>query len=183
MTTHRRHSNAGFTSEDVLEFPDDGLRREIMDGSLVVTPPPALPHAQTTANLRDRLYDQAPKQFRVVEATGVYPDERNFFIPDLIVVPREALAKDAIGVRPHEALLVVEVVSPSHPSNDVVFKRAVYARHGIREYWIARRRNSSLTILQLAADGKYAERAVVRPGQTWRADYPFPLEVDPAEIF
>ena len=33
--------------------------------------------------------------------------------------------------------LVVEIVSPSNPERDLIRKRDIYARHGVREYWIA----------------------------------------------
>ncbi|HEV7899670.1 MAG TPA: hypothetical protein VGP31_17690 [Planosporangium sp.] len=33
------------------------------------------------------------------------------------------------------------------------------------------------------ADASYEERAVVRPGERWKSDEPFPLVIDPAEVF
>jgi Uma2 family endonuclease len=180
---YRARSDAGYTVGDLFDFPDDGYRYEIFDGSLVVTPPPAFPHTKATTNLRDRLYDQAPRHLRIIEGVGVYPNDRNYFIPDLGVIPDEVLGSTALGARPQQTLLVIEVVSPSNPSNDLVFKRDLYARCGIPEYWIVDRRDRSLTVLQLGDDGKYAERAVLHPGETWRSDFPFPLHIDPGEIF
>ena len=185
MTTphYRARSTTGYTVDDLFDFPDDGYRYEIFDGSLVVTPPPPFPHARATANLRDRLYDQAPRHLRIIEGAGLYPNDRNYFIPDLMVIPDEVLASGALGAQPQETLLVVEVLSPSNPSNDLVFKRELYAHHRVPEYWILDRRNRSLTVLQLAEDGKYSDRAVLHPGEVWRSDYPFPLQIDPAELF
>ncbi|MDG4821887.1 Uma2 family endonuclease [Asanoa sp. WMMD1127] len=180
---HPARSGADFTVGELFDMPDDGYRREIFNGSLLVTPPPPLPHAVTTANLRDRLYDQAPRHFRVLEGVGVYPDERNYFIPDVVVIPQEVAVSNAPGARPHETLLVAEVVSPSNADNDLVIKREFYARVRIPEYWIVDRRDRSLTILQLADDGKYAERAVLHAGQTWRSGFPFALQIDPADLF
>ncbi|SDY56655.1 Endonuclease, Uma2 family (restriction endonuclease fold) [Asanoa ishikariensis] len=172
-----------YSVDALFDMPDDGNRREIFNGSLLVTPPPPLPHAVATANLRDRLYDQAPRHLRVVEGVGVYANEHNYFIPDLVVLPQEVLKGNAPGARPYETLLVVEVVSPSNASNDLVIKRDYYARFKIPEYWIADRRDQSLTILHLGNDDRYADRAVLHPGDVWRSNFPFPLRIDPAEIF
>ena len=54
---------------------------------------------------------------------------------------------------------------------------------GIREYWIVDERDHTLSILMPGEHGGYAEHAVIRPGETWRSDEPFPLEVDPGELF
>jgi Uma2 family endonuclease len=66
---------------------------------------------------------------------------------------------------------------------DLVTKRHYYAVAGIPQYWIADPDEQTLTLLTLDDDGTYAERAVVRPGERWKSDEPFPLTIDPAEIF
>jgi hypothetical protein len=38
-------------------------------------------------------------------------------------------------------------------------------------------------VLAPSDDGGYAERAVIRPGERWQSAEPFPLEVDPGELF
>jgi Uma2 family endonuclease len=171
------------TVDDLFDIPDDGNRYEIFNGKLLVTPPPPLPHAAATTNLRDRLYDQAPRHLRIAEGVGIYANDSNYFIPDLVVIPHEVLSGDGIGIRPNEPLLVAEVVSPSNPNNDLITKREFYARFRIAEYWIVDRRDRSLTILQLGADDKYTERAVLHPGEIWRSQFPFPLQIGPAELF
>lgn len=64
-----------------------------------------------------------------------------------------------------------------------MLKRHEYAAAGIREYWIVDERDESLRVLRPGAAGSYVERAVARPGRPWRSGDPFPLVVDPAEIF
>jgi Uma2 family endonuclease len=100
-----------------------------------------------------------------------------------LVIPHEALSGNGIGVQPSQPLLVAEIVSPSNPNNDLIVKREFYARFGVAEYWIADRRGRSLTILQLGAAGKYTERGVFYPGEAWRSQSPFPLQIGPAELF
>lgn len=103
-----------WTVDDLVELPDDGYRYEIFDGSLLVTPPPPIPHISTTYRLRRRLEAQAPAGFAVIEGAGVYPNETNYFIPDLLVIREDLLVGDARGIDPRDALLAVEVVSPGN---------------------------------------------------------------------
>lgn len=188
MTVTSPYTRAAFRGEwivdDLFELPDDGHRYEIFDGSLLVTPPPAMPHVGTTYRLRRRLEAQAPAGFAVIDSgAGVYPNERNYYIPDLLVIHEDLLTGDAQGVHPHDALLAVEVVSPGNPGNDYVLKRHVYAVAGVPQYWIADERDRSLHVLFPGDSGSYVERAIARPGQPWRSEDPFPLVVDPADIF
>lgn len=172
-----------WTVDDLYALPDDGYRYEIFDGSLLVTPPPALPHASTIAELRRLLERQAPSDLVLVENVGLYADEKNFYVPDLILITKQVLRSGGRGVGPADVRLAVEVVSPSNPGNDHVLKRHAYAAAGIREYWIVDERDQTLRVLMPGEHGSYVEHAVIRPGETWRSDEPFPLEVDLGELF
>jgi Uma2 family endonuclease len=86
-------------------------------------------------------------------------------------------------LQPSDVLLVVEVLSRSNRGHDLVTKRHYYAVAGIPHYWIADPDEQTLTILTRNDDGQYEERAVLRPGDSWKTDEPFPLTIDPAEIF
>lgn len=172
-----------WTVADLDELPDDGFRYEIFDGSLLVTPPPGIPHVRATYRLRRLLERQAPEGTAIGEGAGVYPNDTNFYIPDLWVVPIAAMEGEGRGFSPADLLLAVEVLSPSNPGNDLVLKRHAYAVAGIPEYWIADGRDRTLRVLRLAEPGGYADDIVVKAGERWRSAHPFPLEIDPAELF
>jgi Uma2 family endonuclease len=172
-----------WTLDDLDTLPDSGYRYEIFDGSLLVTPPPALPHAAALYEIRRLLDRQAPPDLAVVEAVGLYPNKTNFYVPDLMVIPKQVLKGRDRGVGPGDVRLAVEVVSPSNPGNDHVLKRHAYAVAGVREYWIVDERDHTLRILTSDPAGGYTDHAVVNPGKTWRATEPFPLEIDPADVF
>ncbi|SNT44942.1 Endonuclease, Uma2 family (restriction endonuclease fold) [Asanoa hainanensis] len=183
MTPSRAVPTEAWTVEDLDDLPDDGYRYEIFDGSLLVSPPAAMPHIASTVWLRDILHDQAPRHFRLIEGAGVFANARNFYIPDLVVVHGEVLKSRERGIRPADVLLAIEVVSPSNPSNDLFIKRKAYAQFNIPEYWIVDRRDESLSVLQLTEQSEYRVAAKVHPGSQWRAEEPFPLVVDPADLF
>ncbi len=68
--------------------------------------------------------------------------------------------------------------------HDLTTKRRDYAMAGIAQYWIVDQEKETMTVLTLdGGDREYVESAVVRPGQRWRTDQPFPLTFDLGEVF
>ena len=123
----------GWTVDDLDELPDDGYRYELIDGALLVSPPPELPHQYLTGRLVALLLAQLPEPYRAAPAPGLYFDDRNYRIPDVVVFRRERLAGGRLG--PADVLLAVEVVSPGSVRMDRVAKPAQYAAGGIPHLW------------------------------------------------
>jgi Uma2 family endonuclease len=103
-------------------------------------------------------------------------------VPDLLVVPDAALRKGGKALPPADVLLVVEVLSPGNAGRDLVVKRHEHALAGIPRYWIVDQKQQTITVLRLTA-GRYVEDARLLPGETWRTEEPFPLGLDPVEVF
>jgi Uma2 family endonuclease len=81
-------------------------------------------------------------------------DEQNTVQPDLVYVSTERseiIQRRAIFGVPD---LLVELVSPSSVRRDRYDKKELYARFGVREYWIGDPANRSLEVLTLKA-GQY----------------------------
>lgn len=123
----------GWTVDDLDELPDDGYRYELIDGALLVSPPPELPHQYLTGRLVALLLAQLPEPYRAAPAPGLYFDPRNYRIPDVVAFRRERLAGGRLG--PDDVLLAVEVVSPGSVRMDRVAKPAQYAAGGIPHLW------------------------------------------------
>ena len=79
---------------NLLELlPDDGLRYEIIDGMLIVSPSPVPRHQRAIRKLCRILEDNCPDDHEVFFAPLDWqPDRRTSLEPDLLVV-----AKDRIG--------------------------------------------------------------------------------------
>ncbi len=164
-----------FTVDDLFALPDDGNRYEIFDGSLVMSPPPAKPHIRVNVRLR-MLFDRAVPDDCVVvtEGLGIFASDRDYYIPDLLVIWKRSLDEgEERGIRPGEVLLALEVASPGSPSKDHVWKRRNYAKFGITHYWIADPRDKTLLCLELGPNESYVEGSPTI----------FGLTVDPSEIF
>ena len=169
-----------FTYEDLGGMPDDGYRREIIGGSLVVTPAPSGGHQRVTLNLAALLRASeaggtmamvAPFDWRLPDGGSVQPD--------VMVIRREDF--DPAGPLPATAVpvLVVEVLSPSNPAQDRMLKRDLYERLGVPAYWIVDPSRPSLTALRLV-EGRFDVEADT--SRRFRTEWPFSLDLIVAEL-
>ena len=127
-----------YTVDEVLAFPEDGKRYELVRGELLVTPAPAQRHeivlvrlvAQMSAYLAP-LADVAQMFF---SRGDVIWGPEEYVQPDVFVVP----AKDVTGNWRdcQHLVLAVEVVSPSSARADRVKKRLLYQQRGVATYWV-----------------------------------------------
>ncbi len=178
----RPDDSAPWTFQDLQNLPE-GYRYEILDGSLLVSPPPHFDHCDATDDLADLLKRHAPAHLRVSGVgfgLGIRGGE-TYLVPDIVVFRRSAAGSRRDMLLPPDVLLVVEVLSPSNRDNDLVLKRHKYAAAGIPHYWLVDQAARSMTVLRLEKD-KYAEAAVVRAGEVWKTDDPYPLALDPADF-
>jgi Uma2 family endonuclease len=185
MTESLMHPEFGrpWTIDDLARLPDDdGMRYEIVDGSLLVSPHANVYHFGVAGLLARLLDRQAPDQFLVAQDGSVQVKNRtSYFLPDVMAVRRDAIQRGRDCFDPADVPLVIEVLSPSNRGNDLIIKRHYYAAGGIPQYWIVDPEKRTLTVLTLEGDS-YQDRAVVEAGQVWRSDEPFPLTIDPADV-
>jgi Uma2 family endonuclease len=140
-----------WTYEDLFALPDDGKRYEIIEGELFEMPPPNLAHATVIANLIALLVPliNALGGRWYTAPVGVFISGANPVEPDIVaLLPGSAARREHRGIDgPPD--LVIEVLSPSNVSHDVVTKRALYSRAGVREYWIVNPERRTLEVLML----------------------------------
>jgi Uma2 family endonuclease len=129
---------AEFTYEDYLALPDDGKHYEVIEGDLLMTPAPFVPHQRVLGVLYRLLADHVePRGLGEVfiAPVDVVLDKRNIVEPDLVFVSkkRRSIVGDRIMGPPD---LVVEIVSKGTKTRDKVTKRALYERKGVKHAWI-----------------------------------------------
>ncbi len=157
------------TYEDYCALPDDGRRYEILDGELSMTPSPSRAHQRFAGNLFVTLHTwvRAPAAGEVFIAPfDVILARTTVVVPDLVFVSRERLG--IVTSRGVEGApdLVVEILSPGTASRDRVEKAQIYARHGIRHYWLADPDARVLEVYELTG-GQYRETARLTAGATF----------------
>ena len=126
----------GWTTDDLAALPDDGIRRELLDGVLHVSPSPSSIHQVIAGRLMVALESTCPDHLFVSQANDVQLSPRRLFIPDVLVTTFEAAERRSGSFMAEEVILAVEIVSPSSQSMDRVMKPALYARAGIPFYWM-----------------------------------------------
>jgi Uma2 family endonuclease len=139
---------------DLLALPDDGRRYEIIEGELYEMPAPSWAHATVITNLISALiplvmglggrWRTAPLDVFFQGADPVQPDI-------VVLLPESQARPTERGVEGPPDLLI-EVLSPSNRGHDLLLKRSLYARAGVREYWLVDPEARTVEILALDRD-------------------------------
>ena len=145
-----------WTYEEYYKLDDD-QRYEIIDGELLMVPAPGILHQDWLGDLYSlvRVFVKKNKLGRLFFApVDVVLDHKNTVQPDLVFV-----AKNNMGIIQSRGIfgtpdLVVELVSPSSSHRDRNAKMKLYARFGVKEYWIGDAAKRSIEILSLTK-GRY----------------------------
>lgn len=125
----------------------DPVREERINGKFVaMSPRPAYNHNRIAFRIAHifETYLHGRKCTALADGTDLYLSDDDWFIPDMMVVcDREKIQKDGVHGAPD---LVVEVLSPSTAKNDRTYKKDVYAKCGVKEYWIVSPENKSVEV-------------------------------------
>ena len=139
------------TYRDYANTPDDE-RYELIDGELIMSESPIIAHQDN----RMELGYQIQVFVKTNDAGIVYlPDtdvvlsDTDVVQPDLLFISKER--RHIIGEANIQGApdLVVEILSPSTARRDWGVKRELYAKHGVKEYWIADPANKIVWVMLL----------------------------------
>ncbi len=152
-----------WTYDDLFSLPDDGRRYEIIEGELYEMPAPNLVHASVVMNLialllpivsslHGRLFT-APLDVFFQGADPVQPDI-------VVILPGWS---GSLPLRGPEGApdLLIEVLSPANRGHDLLTKRALYARAGVREYWIVDPASQTVEVLTFDRDAFHTVQTAV----------------------
>ncbi len=174
-----------FTYEDYRHTPED-QRYELLDGKLIVAPAPNLGHQRIDTRLGALLhtFTQEKNLGEVFHAPcDVVLSNTDVVQPDLLFVSHERahllLGGDNVLGAPD---LAVEILSPSTAGRDRKLKRALYAKHGVKEYWLVDPDARTVTVLRLDA-GAFEVVALYGEGQTMTSPALAGFTADLNEIF
>ena len=147
------------TYEDYLNIPGD-YRYELINGEFILVSAPNRAHQAASVKLVSNMDPfvenrglgwvfHAPFEVALTDPEGI-----NITQPDIIFVSKERehiITSANIQGAPD---LVVEILSPSTARLDRTIKRDLYARHGVKEYWIADPESQSVVVM-LLEDGTF----------------------------
>lgn len=130
-----------WTFADYLQLPYDGWQYEIIEGELYTNPAPRPKHQEAVSNLLriagTFVHTHQVGKVYTAPVNVILPDEAATPVqPDLLFIAAnrsEIVQEERIEGAPD---WVVEVLSPSNWLVDRRTKFDIYARSGVREYWI-----------------------------------------------
>jgi Uma2 family endonuclease len=149
-------STRKLTYDDFVNFPDDGLRHELIDGEHYVTPSPIAKHQRVSGRLFGELY-QHLKLNPVGEVFhapfDVVLSHVDVVEPDLLLVLADQ--SDIVTVKHVRGTpaIVAEILSPGTRRVDETVKRSLYERSGVREYWVVDPERDTVTVHRRSGDG------------------------------
>jgi len=150
----------------------DVHRYELLGGRVVMSPPAKLRHGfveGTLHRLVGTLLEENGLGITLGSSAGFDLPSGDTLEPDFSCISRE---RWAAGPRPDDEDegftrivpdLVVEIVSPTSARRDRIEKRLVYARCGVREYWIVDPARVEITLFASLGD-RFAEPRVAASG-------------------
>ena len=154
----------GFTYADYLTWPNDE-RWELIDGEAYnMSPAPSVRHQKIANNINIFLSTHPKKKaecFVGIAPTDVVFAEHDVVQPDVFVVCDEKKITEAnIQGAPD---LIIEVISPGTALKDKREKKALYERHGVKEYILIDPTGLYVDHFVLQNDGFYGKGEVFGP--------------------
>lgn len=179
MTPLRLPDASGYTVDDLHALPDDGRRYELIDGSIIVSPSATFGHNAVARWIANQLELSAPEHLIVGTDQSSTIDDHNEPRPDVVVALARNLSRTPFPMA--DAVLTVEVVSPTSGLRDRQDKRALYARAGVPSYWLIEpdERTATIRLTEFVlGDAKEYSRLGTWSTGMFRTDRPWPLEID-----
>ncbi|MCK4411026.1 Uma2 family endonuclease [Candidatus Bipolaricaulota bacterium] len=146
-----------FTYTDYKSLPESETDRyELLQGELVMVPSPNWLHQSILKRILlfidDYVTSHGLGEVRFAPLDIVLSEEV-VLQPDIFFISRERseiIADEGVHGAPD---LVVEITSPGTKARDQTLKRTLYARHGVKEYWIVDPEAKTVEVLTLEEKG------------------------------
>jgi Uma2 family endonuclease len=170
-----------------LDAPE-GFRAELIEGEIVVTPPPDGDHedyiglivSQVIRRSQTDMQFSGNKGLKLKKADGCPKDH---VIPDGTFAPEELrLYRGADPWMPCDGVAMVLEVTSSKPRADREVKRRCYARAGIPLYLLVDRGASSVTLFSDPENDDYGRLCTLALGKRLTLPEPFAFDLDTSDF-
>jgi Uma2 family endonuclease len=147
------------TDEELLEMPDDGISYELVQGELLMAPPPGSEHGEVTMNLAGPLHQHVKTHrlgvvFAAETGFKLESDPDPVGAPDVAFMRRERIDQggDVKGYREGAPDLIVEVLSPSDTFGKVESKVTQWLDSGACMVWVVSPKLHTVTVYRSLTD-------------------------------
>lgn len=185
----KAHTRIKFTYEDYKSLPYvEGVRYELLDGELIRMTSPNEAHQRILIALAFLLMRYVQEHslghiyvapFDVVLGP---PGEEEVAEPDILFISeaqRRIIREDAVHGAPD---LAIEILSPSTKEKDKNYKRRLYAKHGVKEYWMVDPEDETIEVLMLGRK-RYERAGFYKKNETLISPLLVGLQIALREIF
>ena len=139
---------------------------EVLDGRIYYMAGASSNHSRIKGNIY-RIFGNFLRGKRCqtfVDGTDVHFSEKDVTIPDVMIVcDKDIIKEDGIYGAPD---LIVEVLSKSTAKKDIGYKKDLYEKYGVKEYWIISQEERSIQVY-LLKDGVYELDNIYRIYEDW----------------
>ncbi|CAM5487728.1 Uma2 family endonuclease [Streptomyces abikoensis] len=165
----------------------EGISAELIDGEIVISPPPEGSHEHCLSELFRQVTTQSATDVSVSGRKGLLVPARSgrtsdHVIPDATIAPGRRRFRSAPPWMPCDGVAMVAEVTSSRAERDRIAKRHCYARAGIPLYLLVDREEETVTLFSEPADQDYAETHTVPYGKALPLPAPFSFELETSDF-
>lgn len=148
------------TMLEIYKLLPEGTPVQLINNHLYMSPAPSLQHFEIIDAVVESLKNEARKHGygKVIFApVDVFLGDTNAVQPDVFFIAKEndhIIHKDGIYGAPD---IVVEVLSPANRNDDLVKKKNIYEKFGVKEYFIIEPSDKSVITYYLR-EGEFTEQ-------------------------
>ena len=156
------------TYADYYAMTPEGAKFQLLDGELIEMASPSDYHQDVSMDITFPLRVFAKDNglgLVYIAPLDVVLTDNDTVQPDILLVSTERLHIITGGKVQGAPDLVVEILSPSTAGYDLGYKMDLYARHGVREYWIGDCEAETIRVL-LLVNGAFVTAGVYGRGDT-----------------
>lgn len=185
QTSATVNKNIKFTYSDYMFYPSNGKQLQLVEGEFYMTPAPKTYHQDVSRNLEFLLQDFVAKYNlgKIYYApTDVFLSDKDVVQPDILFISkqrRQIIKKAYIKGAPD---LVVEILSETTQKLDLQVKHTLYAKYGVKEYWIVDPDKKKVEVLRLRKKG-YGKGEIYKSGQILTSHVLTGLQIIVSDIF
>lgn len=166
-------------SDNILEY---------IDGIVYMSPSPSTKHQRISSKLHAKLYNVLDgKVCEVFHAPFDILLKNDDIEGEKLVIPDLSVICDKSGFTDNKYIgvpsLIIEILSPSNQSHDLVTKLNIYMKYGVKEYWIVNPILNTVMLYTLNQDKMYEQSIVKTETGIVKSKLFEEFEVDIEELF
>ncbi len=184
VMTREPDAEADFTLQDFLSFETpEGYRAELIDGEIVVTPPPDGNHERCIMRIVKQVLASSATSMDFSGQKGlivpVAEGRQGRVIPDITFAPAPLdLLLDAPTSMPARGVAMVVEITSSSPDHDRNAKRRAYAAAQIPLYLLVDRQRHEVILYGDLVRNEYSSTSTVRLGSGVKLPEPFSFTLE-----